>query len=451
MKIKLGLIGVEDTLEFIQSIIDEYSEFSCLPLVHSSEEEIIEQLSSHADDVDLWLFSGYLPYSTAKKWGKVNKPMFYIPYTGSSLYKTLYDILFTQNITINELSFDVFNPDELKQIFDELNMEYHSTYLDPFYLDQSSDHSGVESSRTYLDQYVGTVNKFIQHHCDLWKKKQTRAAVTCVWAVHSELERLGIPAFRVTPAKSAIKSILNMILRTHEMLRFKDTQIAVQMFEIDPFFGLSKGMYSSDEIYNIEIKTTQKLLKYAKKVEGSLKNAGPGRYVIFTTRGALSDMTNRFTVAADIGDIFQIGKDAATCGIGTGNSAYEAEINAGKALLNAKEYGEGTWIVFFEDKTINGPLGSSDNIIYSYASEELQEISKETSLSVSTLSKLDAILKKADEPEMTAHELAHRMQIMPRSARRIIASLQIKGYVQVIGEENPHPRGRPRKIYRFYL
>lgn len=50
-------------------------------------------------------------------------------------------------------------------------------------------------------------------------------------------------------------------------------------------------------------------------------------------------------------------KDAVTCGIGIGKTAYEAGINADKALLHAKEHGTGSWMAFFDDNTIVGPLG----------------------------------------------------------------------------------------------
>ncbi|WP_347862252.1 ArsR family transcriptional regulator [Salimicrobium sp. PL1-032A] len=441
MKIRLGLIGAEDNLGLIQSIVEEYPELHCLPFVHAGEEELVEHLESHSGDVDVWLFSGFLPYSTALKWGRISQPMYHTPYTGSSLYKTLYHVLNNESITADEVSFDALHSSELHAIFDELGMEYDSSYLEEFI-----DESEIDNNHTYLEHYKKSVDKFVQHHYNLWNNEHTKAAVTCVWAVYKELKRLGVPVFRVTPATSATKSILNFIVRTHEMVRFRNSQIAVQMFEIDPFSSLSTGVFSSDEITNIEMRNSRKLLTYAKKVQGSLKTSGPGRYVIFTTRGELDAITEGFSVVPELEEILRIGKHAVTCGIGIGNSAYDAEINAGRALLNAKEYGEGAWMVHFDDKTINGPLGSAEKISYSYASEELQGISEETSLSVSTLGKIKSILDKRNTSEMTAHELAQQMQIMPRSARRIIVALEAKRYVEAVGEESPHPRGREKYI-----
>ena len=87
---------------------------------------------------------------------------------------------------------------------------------------------------------------------------------------------------------------LALIRQTHETLHFKDSQIAVQMIEFDSFSSLTKDTFSTDEIHKIEIKMTEKLLDYTKRVNGSLKAARPGRYMIFTTRGILTGDDPRF-------------------------------------------------------------------------------------------------------------------------------------------------------------
>jgi hypothetical protein len=193
----------------------------------------------------------------------------------------------------------------------------------------------------------------------------------------------------------------------------------------------------------------EKLLSYTKKVHGSIKPSGLGRYVIFTTRGLLQDITGNFSRVPDINEFDQASKEAVTCGIGIGQTVYDAEINAGNALLHAKECGKGTWMVCFDDKRIAGPLGKPEQLTYSYTSEELESISQETSLSVITLNKLKSSLKKLSSDELNANELANYMQISPRSARRILTVLEEKGFAEVVAEEKPHTRGRPRKIYKI--
>lgn len=429
MHIRLGILGADDSTEVIRSVAQDYEEFECLPIVYWKEEEVIETLKPHVNKADIWIFSGQVPYSIAKEWGGITQPMFYVPHVGSSLYKTLLNVTYTLHIGIDQLSFDTFSPSELEQFLDEV---------------------GIHANTVHNKYYPGEIKaeELAQYHYELWKSGETRAAITCLRTAHLELQRLGVPVFRILPAKAAIQSILNLALRTHEMLHFKDTQIAVLMIEIDSFNGLAKETFSTDELYNLEIKLTERLLKYAKTLQGSLKSAGPGRYVIFTTRGLLRDITRNFTV---VPPLEEVSNNAVSCGIGIGLTAYEAEIHAGKALLYAKEHGKGSWMVFFDDKTISGPLGEPEQLAYSYVSDKLQEYAGKTTLSISTLGKLESILRKLGKLEINAHELAQYMQIQPRSARRILLELEQKGLAQVTGEENPHLRGRPRKIYRILL
>jgi hypothetical protein len=432
IRIRLGILGADDSLAIIQNIANGYKELHCIPVVYWDEEEIIDLIHPYMHQVDMWLFSGQVPYSIVKEWGEIDCPMFYVPHTGASLYRTLLHIYYERQIPIQQLSFDTYHPSEIERLLDEV---------------------GICEQVPHVKHYQGGISAaaLAQYHYELWKQGLTKAAVTCLRTAHLELEKLGVPVYRVLPARSAVESIVQMIIRTGEMLRFQDAQIAVQMIEVDSLFAISNETFSTDEIYKMEMKVTEKLLKYAKKIQGSLKIAGPGRYVIFATRGALKDITDHYKIIPTIKELEEMDREIVACGIGVGRTAYEAEIYAGKAFLHAKKYGRGTWMVVFDDDTIVGPLGRSEQICYSFDCAELQAISQKTNLSVATLSKISAILRKLGKNEINAYELAMYMQILPRSARRILHELEIKGLAEVVGETNPYPRGRPRKVYRIFL
>lgn len=432
IKIRLGLFGAEDSIKIMESAILPFPEFDCVSISYWRDEEIIEKLNAHREDVDMWLFSGQIPYGYAKKWFKSDQPMFYVPSTGSSLYRTLLHIACQRNIPFDRLSFDTFHPSELKQVFTESEIDFQPKYL------------------KHYEEEIST-EEVVQYHYQLWKEGKTLAAVTCLKNAQHALMEKGVPSLRVLPAHSAIISTLALIRQTHETLHFKDSQIAVQMIEFDSFSRLTKDTFLTDDLHKIEIKMTEKLLAYTKKVNGSLKSAGPGRYMIFTTRGLLKEITKDFTIIPDREILQLTGDDAVTCGIGIGQTAYEAESNAGIALLHARDYRDESWMVVFDDKTIRGPLGQPTQIHYGGASKQLQSISAQTSLSVATLSKLQAILRKKGEAEMSAHDLAQYMNLTPRSARRILTGLEENGLAKVVAEETLHPRGRPRRIYQIKL
>ncbi|NOU94797.1 ArsR family transcriptional regulator [Paenibacillus sp. LMG 31456] len=430
MKIRLGYIGVEDTMEMVLAVIRKYPDYECYPYTHTRFEEIDDLLEQHSGEVDLWLFSGPLPYEAAQQSGKTSKPLFFIPYTGTSLYRTLCEILYQQKLLINELSFDILSQAELQQIFSEFS---------------------IKDCPIYNKEYSGSDDDLVEYHLKLWREGKTKAAVTCVWIVQQKLASLGVPVFRVRPTESSIEAVLNTALRAHETLQFMDAQVAVQIIKTDPYNGVSQELFSSDELFNMEMALTQKLLQYAKKVQGSLKHAGTGRFAIFTTRGIVRELTSNFTTIPDFAELKQLESQLTNCGIGIGRTVYEAELLAGKALLHTRSYKDGAWMVFFEDKTITGPLGKPEQLSYSYVSDDLQKISAASSLSIATLGKIQFILRKRATDEINAYELAQHMQILPRSARRILIQLEASGLAQIIGEDNPHPRGRPRKIYRITL
>ncbi|TCP27807.1 hypothetical protein EV207_11734 [Scopulibacillus darangshiensis] len=432
MNVKVGILAADDSMNIILSVMASYQNFECVPIVYWMEDDVMDLVRQHNDKVDMWLFSGQVPYAITKNSMETDKPLFYIPHIGASLYKTLLQIAYKKRIPIENLSFDTFHPDELKRLFTE---------------------TGLNVESFYLKSYKGPIDatELASYHEELFKQGKTKAAVTCLRSAQLELEKIGVPVYRVLPASSTIESVVSMMEKTEEMQLVRKSQIAVQMLELDPYSNLSKGSFSTDDLHNAEMKIWDKLYRYTKEIEGSLKHAGPGRYVIYTTRGVLQDLTNHFTTIPNLEDLEGPINKKVTCGIGIGKTAYEAEIHAGNALLHAREQKKGIWMVMFDDKTVRGPLGKQEQIEFGLHSQRLQEISEKTSLSIPTLTKLDSIVKKLGRNEINAHELAQYMQILPRSARRILTKLEEKGLAVLSGEETLSPRGRPRKIYRIQL
>jgi predicted ArsR family transcriptional regulator len=66
-------------------------------------------------------------------------------------------------------------------------------------------------------------------------------------------------------------------------------------------------------------------------------------------------------------------------------------------------------------------------------------------------SRVQAYVKKYSKNEFTANELAEWMQVTDRNARKILNELEKGNFVKIIGEEQPGPKGRPRKVYRVEL
>jgi len=424
-------MGSADSVQVVHQIAKEYDEFECRPFIFAEMAEIMPLFQRHDKEVDMWILSGRTAYLIAKDWGGVSRPMFHMPYKGASLYKTLCEIFYRQSVRLTEISFDSVQYADLKQVFVEMAIDDEPAYVRPFEIGMTEDAA-------------------VKYHYDLWRSGKSKLAVTGYPEVKRRLVELGIPAYRVLPARATVESVLNLMLRTVEIQTVREAQIAVQLLEVDAF-PRSKEFQSTDELFAMEMKVTQKLIAYAKTVQGALKTAGSGRFAIFTTRGMVKTLTADFSTIPTCGEFELINPHVLACGIGIGLSAYDAEFHATQALMTAKERGKGTWMVFFEDKTIAGPLGIKEQITYGYASERLQTLSKKTLISVTTLSRVSSVWHKLGQPGINAQELALQLQMLPRSARRILQDLERVGLAEVIGEESPSPRGRPRKRYKINL
>lgn len=435
MKIKLGLLGPSDSIQVVQTTLAKYPEFHCTPIECLTEEDLIEHVLPIKQEIDMWLCSGPITYYIVSQWGEIHAPIFCVPYNGSSLYKTLVQVIYEQKLDIAEISFDSY-----QEVESELVPGVEDALLE----------AGIEDKPLYVMKETFELDEVTRYHADLWKKGLIKATITA-HPIDAELKKLGLPTYRILPATMDIAAVASQMLRTFEMLYFKNTQIAIQMIDTELHEDVTSDTLSSDEITKREIGYTDKLLTYAKKVHGSLKSVGRGRYAIFTTRGLLQEITEDFQTAPEIQGINQLSRKGITCGIGIGQTAYEAEINATNALLHAKKCGTGSWVVCFDDKKIAGPLGTPEQITYSYASEELHAISQSTSLGISTLQKLKAVLRKLASEQISSQELAQYMQITQRSARRILTELEEKGFAQIVAEEKPYMRGRPRKVYKISL
>lgn len=428
----MGVIGDDACIKIVEEISREYRQFSVHSFLFQNLEDAISVVLAHEKDIDMWLLMEPCVYLYAKDWDWAKKPLFHVPYRGASLFKTLCQIFYNERYAVQDISFDTVTYDDIKRGFEEMNIQYG----EPIFVNEFSVQTQVE--------------QIFQYHYDLWKDGRTKVAVTCIGKVKDMLMEAGVPAFRVLPVRLSVRSMFYNMLNRFDLQIVRDAQIAVQVFEFD-ILNDNETVYSTDEIYNEEIKLTQKLIAYAKKTQSSLKAVGQGKYFVFTTRGQLKAITDNFKMIPSLEEFAASEQKLVACGIGIGLSAYEAEFNATTALRNAKQYGKGTWMIVFDDKTITGPLGKKEQLTYTHFSDELQSISCATSISIATLSKIAGIMDKKRTDKISAQDLAQYMHILPRSARRIIARLEKCGIAIEVGGENPNSRGRPRKLYHIKL
>ena len=105
MKIKLGIIGEEHSINILQEVIEEYDDYELSIFIDTDETRTLNIIADHQQDVDAWLVFDQINYLHIENWGQAQKTVYYIPYRGASFYKTLCTAIY-QGFKIDELSID---------------------------------------------------------------------------------------------------------------------------------------------------------------------------------------------------------------------------------------------------------------------------------------------------------------------------------------------------------
>ncbi|MFY0543624.1 hypothetical protein [Brevibacillus sp. H7] len=426
---KVGVVGPMPSVERIMGVAKEFRhEMEFIPYPYVETEETEEIVQKHDSEVDVWLFSGQIPYMIAKKTIGSDENLIYIPHTGSSLYKCLLHMAYYQKKLLDRVSIDMVHSEDVEEALSEL---------------------GVPTREIYVKSYDDYLNpeELIQFHLQLWKAGKTEAALTCYQATYQALQKEGLPVYWISPTKMVIRQTLKLISEKVRTSYFKDMQIGVEIIEIEHFDKIIEQAKTPYHLQYLELKLKETLLKLCERLDGSLQEKGNGRYVIFSSRGAiereipmLRDTVQQLSLEVDV---------PVAVGIGFGETVFSAEINGRRAVQHAKEKVDRGIVIVQEDGLIVESVGEEEELTYSYRSDdkELVEKCNKANVSVKTYKKIEALIHRMGWDRFTSSDLAAHLAMTDRNARRIVSSLCEWGLVECIGEELHAARGRPSKIY----
>ncbi len=433
-KITIAVVGPADSVQLISDVAQEYRDkMDIMAFTYQVAAEVPGILADHNGGPDGWLFSGKVPYSHAVAAKLIRQPMLFIPHAGSSLYRVLLEIANQAKLDVNRISFDMISAKDIAETLSDLGLsiDHILTY----------DCDGIVSSAAMTD-----------YHYQLWKSGRTKIAVTSLYSTYYDLKAKGMPVFRIRPLRDNIRTTLDMAYRTVEAITFQSGQISIQEIIIDEYANVVRDASSTYEVKRIEAKLYPLLIRYTEMVQGSIDMHGPGHYTIYSTRGAVEEVTKGFTIIPIQEELTQLLSVSVSGGIGFGQTAHAAEKNAYKALGFARHTGKGRWMVVLDSGTVIGPLSSATCLKYSLRSDAASSrgLAKQLQISVTTINRLLASLDKLDMVTLGADELAIPLAITPRSARRLLGILVDHGLAEVSHEEALY-KGRPRKIYKLLV
>jgi len=428
---KIGVVGPPPSVERILAVANEFEHgIEFVPITYDDAKEVSSIVSERNREFNGWFFSGPIPFTIAKNALSPDANIVYCPPTGSNLYRCFIQMSIDHNEVIKRISVDMIESEGkyLQEALYELDIPEEDQHV-----------------RTYDEKY--DAQKITQFHLDLWRAGKTQGAFTTLFSVERALRKEGVPVYRVLMTKMEIRQAMKMVIEKAKSSYFKDTQIGVEIVELEQLDKIAERAKTRFHLQHLELKIRQILLLLCEKMDGSLLANGNGRYQIFSTRGAiqreiemLRTTVNQLSLEADV---------PVAVGVGFGETASSAEINARKAIQNAKERPDFGIVIVQDDGVIVESVGESDQLAYSYRSNDKELLDKlnRANVSIKTYNKIEALVQRMSWNTFTTTDIATYLSMTVRNAQRIMGSLCEVGLAELRGEEQQAVRGRPKKRY----
>lgn len=425
---RVGIVGPTSTVDMVLQIAEEYTNhLIIIPFIYSKPEDTTSIIRKNQHSVDIWVLAGPVLYPFVKESGS-NQPFFFLQLDSASLTQTLVETGYNDQRSLQKMSIDILSSRDVYETFQDLSLPHKSIY-----------------SKEFLEDMP--INELVTFHKTLYDQHKVDICLTCLYTIHERLQAEGIPSYWIRPTRTNIREILAKTTQYWETKYFKESQISVILIKIDEIEKNNNLTLSYDQ-HRFHLQLQSAIINFSESISGSFVHVSAGTFIIFSTRGSVQNskvhVINLLEKTALITDL------SMNIGIGYGDTALVAEEKARIALQTAQNYD--TYCAFLADDNgiIEGPLHEDEKISYGYRNEnkELSETLKQCGVTITTFNKILSVQKRTNTHSINASILAEWLKMTPRNARRILNNLVEYGIAEIIGEEAPISKGRPRNIYR---
>lgn len=431
MKVRAGIIGPKDSVELICEAAAELTEkLIVMPFIYQNEHEAPDIIKQNSQLVDLWVFSGIAPVLHTGK-NETGHQFFFLSIDGTSLKKTMLEISYNHRLRLERISYDLIAKKDLHEAYGELGLATDHLYV----------YEVSEESKAAGD--------IVSFHEKLYTQRKVDVCVSGIRSVYEELCKKGIPAFRIKPSRQKIRETLKNAYQEYQTQHFKQSQIAVMQINLEQLEKKADHHSISYDVHRLQLKLKTEVLSFSERISGSYISSGAGSFIIFSTRGGVQTIGQLGKPLID--QIALLTELNVNIGIGYGETVLSAEEKANLALHYAQNYG-GSCIFLVDDRgTVKGPLKEEQSISFSFRTENKETIEKlkRCGVAVTSYNKILSVQKRMGNHTISAFQIAEWLNMTQRNARRILNSLVQEGLAEIVGEEAPTSKGRPRKIYRI--
>ncbi|MFP7298115.1 hypothetical protein [Neobacillus niacini] len=429
--ISIGVIGPTIIVDKIKDALKGFPNFNPTFMTSDNIYDAPRFAEEVSGQVEVLLFSGYLPYKLAKEQAGFTVPAHYIPLKGTGLFRALYRLK-DRIKTIGELSIDTLSSQEVGIVIEELGESVKEIYY-------------------FEDSSLDLKEKIVQFHREKFEQGRCKGALTGIKVVSEALTELNIPNEWVIPTQQDIVVSLERALLSTEKRRNKESQIVFGIISIDKFSQLIHQKSSEHEVQKLKLDIYRLFLDYVECLDGHLTNLGGDEYLFVTTRGVFERVTKGYKTIPILKDTKTKIGVSISIGIGFGLTANEAGTHARIALRQSQESGGNLCYIVREDRSVIGPVEMTNPLVYelSITDKVLLERAEKAGMTATYLSKILAQVNRSGKDYFTAQELAEILTITVRSANRILLQWLDADLVEIAGVEKVTSKGRPRQIYNL--
>ncbi|WP_423363328.1 hypothetical protein [Mycoplasma sp. P36-A1] len=421
---KIGIIGPYNSCHKIKKVLLEYNTNISIKLYIRQEinkaYEVIKECESECDAI---IFTGIGVYQSIVNVHNIIKPFVYISRGGTSIFKALWQAK-NDFDTFTYLSVDVVDKVLLEDILKEVSLEHIKHDTMPFMIDMSED----DYYKWHLQQATESNSIMFTGFVDVYKK------------LKSENHNV----YLLEPTTPLIKNAYDKLIEKIALNSAKESMIGVELISVNDYD------FTVDNYYNSILNKTfldREIIEYARNIQGTYFNYEKGKYLIFANKGVLDNGLNYELLNELQTNISKLGYKI-KIGIGIGNSAYQAEVNATKAIKRDND-SHNNYIYLIDENDNVTTMSANMNlpIVNAYeVNKDIIDIVLKTHINQESIIKIKNLTKLNNSKNIDTKVLANYLGISDRSARRVIAKLIDNNYAKVVAKESLNKAGRPKNL-----
>lgn len=399
MTLSIGVVGPGDLVDDVAAICEEQPGVTALRFDYDHESQAPDLVDAHGSEVDGWLFTGILPYLLARDAEKLTRPAAFVDYSGDTLLSALVRLQHDGH-DITSLSIDTLPSADVAGAYTDAGLP-------------------TDGVRTLPYRPSLTSSAVVAFH----RRNPARLAITCLSSVYEQL-RGELTVLRLVPSTHSVRLALRQLLPAAEGQVTEDAQIVLGLVEVTDDDGL---------------------MREAAALGGTVAAYRSGVHLLVTTRGPVHEVTGGFTRLPMLARL-AANQPVVHIGLGMGRSAAEAESLARRALARARRIGEVAAVLCLRADT---DIVLESGTPQSTAAPNLAVLSRRVGLSVATLEKLYAAADAGEDAQLNTREIADRLGVQQRTARRMLNRLELAGLAERTGSQASGGSGRPLTLYRL--